>query len=141
MTKLTNKGARRLGVPGRPAIILDPAQSVSITDAQLQDIRKNRTVARWLESGVLVLGDQPVKVEVDVKQLKSAAPKKRPVQQPRPISQDKREVVDLPDGVTGDGVEKHHAGGGWWDVYVNGFKVTDRKVRKDEAGSIAAEYD
>jgi hypothetical protein len=137
MTMLTNKGARRLGVPGRPAIVLDPGQGVSITNEQLDEIRQNRTNARWLKSGVLEISDEPARVEIDVK---PPASKKHPQKTKRPRP-DKREAVELPDGVTGDGVEQYHAGGGWWEVYVNGFKVTDRKVRKDEAGSIAAEYD
>jgi len=53
---------------------------------------------------------------------------------------DKREELVLPDGVTGEGIEVHHKGGGWYEVYVNGFKVTDTNVRKDEANDVAAEY-
>jgi len=47
----------------------------------------------------------------------------------------------LPEGITGQGTEVHHLGGGWYEVYVNGFKVTDRNVRKDEAKTIAEEYE
>jgi hypothetical protein len=139
--KLINKGARRLGIPGRPAIILDPGRAVSITEAQLEFIRKNRTSGRWLESGVLEVSgnSKPVKVEVEV--TPPIPPKRHPVQQNKPVKADEREVVELPEDVTGEGTETHHAGGGWYEVYVNGFKVTDRKVRKDEAASIAAEYD
>jgi len=137
--KLTNKGARRLGVPGRPAIILDPGKSVTLDEKQLAHVRKNRTIGRWLDMGVLELSDgaEPAKVEVT----KPVPSKKQPVQQPKPIVADDREVINLPGDVTGEGTETHHAGGGWYEVYVNGFKVTDRKVRKDEAASIAAEYD
>ena len=140
MTLLTNTGRRRIGIPVRPALILDGGQSVSVTDEEVNAIRKNRTVERWLESGVLTLSDGPVKVEVDVETHKTFAPQRKP-RVPKIAKPDTREVVNLPEGVTGEGVECHHAGGGWWEVYVNGFKVTDRKVRKDESESIASEYD
>jgi hypothetical protein len=136
MTILTNSGTRRLGVPGRPALIIDAGQGISVTDEQLEVIKKSSTAARWLESGVLTLSDKSVEAEHT---LKKVAP--QPKSKRKPVDRDKREEVKLPEGITGDGVEKYHAGGGWWKVYVNGFEVTDRTVRKDEAASIAAEYD
>ena len=48
--------------------------------------------------------------------------------------------VDLPDGVTGKGVEKVHRGGGWWGVYVDGIEVSNGNVRKERAEELVAEY-
>jgi len=141
MKQLTNMGTRRLGIAGRHALILNPRESAQVTDAQVTEMKKNRTTARWLEAGVLVLTGDDGNIEVHVpiqRQKRSPAIAVRKI--PR-VDRDKREEAVLPEGVEGEGVEHHHAGGGWWDVYVNGFKVTDRKVRKDEAESIAAEYE
>ena len=132
MKVITNKGRRRLGVPGRRALILDPNQAVPVSESQLDEIGKNRTAARWLASGVLVVTDDGEVVETPKPQ-----PKTMRVKEDR----DKREELVLPEGLTGEGIEQHSNGGGWWDVYVNGFKVTDRKVRQDEATAIAAEYE
>ena len=101
----------------------------------------NKTVARWLASGVLTTQDSDAKTDTaaPVKPLPPAEPRQRV--RPRVGDRtDKREELVLPDGVTGEGVEVHHRGGGWYEVYVNGFKVTDTNVRKDEAQDIAAEY-
>ena len=135
MRKLINKGRRRLGIPGRPAIILEPNESAVVDEVQVSEMRRNRTVARWLEAGVLVLMNDDGVVEIP-----------KPEQKTRPglrvkKDRDKRVEVVLPEGVSGKGVERNHIGGGWWEVYVNGFKVTDRNIRKDEAKSIAAEYE
>jgi len=138
--KLTNAGRRRLGVPGRPALILDPNQSVLVDSSQIDQMRKNRTVSRWLESGVLVLSDDEGKTPVPVYVTPNPPVRTTGVRVAR-VDRDQREEVTLPKGVTGEGVERFHLGGGWWEVYVNGFKVTDRNVRKDEAQSIAAEYE
>jgi len=40
-----------------------------------------------------------------------------------------------------DGVHIQEHGSGWYSVHVNGFKVTDVKVREEEALRIAAEYE
>jgi len=135
MKLLINKGRRRLGIPGRPAIILDPNQSVEINEARQDDLTRNRTVARWLETGTLVITDdgkpqQPTPIVTPRRQAVTAREKR-----------DQREEIVLPEGITGQGTEVHHLGGGWYEVYVNGFKVTDRNVRKDEAKTIAEEYE
>ena len=135
--KLKNAGRRRLGVPGRPALILEPNQIVDVDASQMDEFQKNRTVCRWLESGVLILFDgaekaSPVPVFVTPKPTRPVGIKP---------DRDVREEQVLPKGITGEGVERNHLGGGWWEVYVNGFKVTDRNVRKDEAETIAAEYE
>jgi hypothetical protein len=138
MKKLTNNGSRRLGIPGRPALILDPNQSANIDGAQLEAIRRNKTVSRWLEKGVLVLTDDDGKTieppKLDPREMPKAGIKRTP-------KRDERKEVVLPKGVTGKGIERHHLGGGWYQVWVNGFQATDRNVRKEEAKTIAAEYE
>jgi hypothetical protein len=135
MKKLTNKGSRRLGIPGRPALILDPNESASINGQQFESMLRNKTVSRWLDVGVLVIDgseneDIPLKkVPTQKTGIKSRA------------NRDKRKELVLPDGLKGKGTEFHHLGGGWWQVYVNGFRVTDHNVRKDEAKTIATEYE
>jgi len=133
--KLTNNARRRLGIPGRPAIILEPDQTVEITESQLGVIKANKTVERWLHSGILTVGEPVHKVEVEkppkVIQRASTGIKDR----------DPRKTEPLPEGVTGEGTELQHVGGGWYQVYVNGFKVTDKNVRKDEAESLSTEYE
>lgn len=139
MKVLRNNGKRRLGIPGRPAIILAPGEFVPVDDNQIKDMHKNRTIVRWLKRDVLELID-----ESDIKDppRKKAAAQQRSLKS-RPVSGrvDKRDPVVLPDGITGTGVELHHKGGGWYEVYVNGFVVTDKNVRKDEAEQIATEYE
>jgi len=139
MKVLRNSGSRRLGIPGRPAIILAPGDSVPVTAAQLADMERNRTVSRWLERGVLTTRDSDATDPAPARIVRSAPPRQRV--RPRVGGRtDKREELVLPDGVTGEGIEVHHKGGGWYEVYVNGFKVTDTNVRKDEANDVAAEY-
>ena len=127
MKTLTNNAGRRLGVPGRHALILNPGESVEITDQQLADIKSNRVSARWLERGVIAVSEDGKPVTVKVK---TEEPKSKPAANP-----------DLPEGLTGEGAEVHHEGGGWYSVYINGFKVTDTNLRKDEAEDTAAEYE
>jgi hypothetical protein len=137
MKKLTNKGTRRLGIPGRPALILDPDQSAHIDASQLETMQRNKTVSRWLEKGVLILTDDDGKTVKPPKLDQRLIPK---TGVKRPPKRDERKELVLPKGVKGKGTELHHLGGGWWQVYVNGFQVTDRNVRKDEAKTIADEY-
>ena len=137
MKALRNNGKRRLGVPGRPAIILAPGESQPITDEQLKEIKRNRTVVRWLDRGVL----QVLKAGDVVKTppgVKKATPKPG---RRRAVDRGKREKQVLPEGVTGDGVEIHSKGGGWYELWVHGFKVTDRSVRKDEVEAMVKDYE
>ena len=139
MKVLRNSGSRRLGIPGRPAIILAPGDAVPVTESQLAEIKRNRTVTRWMERGVLTVRDSDAKEPELAKTVQSAPPRQRV--RPRVGGrQDKREELVLPDGVSAEGIVVHHKGGGWYEVYVNGFKVTDSNVRKDEAHDVAAEY-
>ena len=120
--KLTNNARRRLGIPGRSAIILTPNQSIEITKARLDEMKQNRTVANWFQSGILTVDDVH-KVEVETK------PKPEVETKPKP---------EAP--AEDQGVEVRHVGGGWFEVWVNGFQVTDTNVRKAKAREIAAEY-
>jgi len=119
MMTLTNNGKRRLGISGSPAVILEPGKSVQVTPATLKIMGQNRTVIKWLERGVLSVKDDDGKA----------------AEVPEPTAE------ALPEGLTGEGVETHKLGGGWYEVFVNGFKVTDKSVREDEAEAIAAEYE
>jgi hypothetical protein len=142
MNVLVNKGRRRLGISGRPALILNADEAVKIGDDQLAEISKNRTVARWLESGVLcVMSEQEYDAQNHAKTVVPKQERPRPARRTRPPKKDDRKVEPLPDGVTGEGFEIHHSGGGWYQVFVNGFKVTDRNVRKDEAVAMEDDYD
>ena len=139
MKVLINNGRRRLGIPGRPAIILKPGEFVPVNDAQLAEMHKNKTVTRWLNRGVLELREEG---DVEVKTPKTVPAKRQSIpRSSRAKRRDVRETLVLPDGVTGKGVEVHHKGGGWFEVYVNGFKVTDKNIRKTEAQDIATEYE
>jgi hypothetical protein len=143
MKVLLNNGRRRLGIPGHPAIILAPGEATPVDDLQIKEMHKNKTVVRWLESETLVLDDaEKIKELQDKPATKKAEKPKRPAR-PRPPrgKKDEREPQVLPDGLTGKGVELNHLGGGWYEVFVNGFKVTDKNVRKDEAQEIATEYE
>lgn len=140
MKRVINNGRRRLGIPGRPAIILNPKESVSITDEQEKAITENRTAARWLDVGVIAIVDDSAPVEspqrVKSERLPVTSATRRPAS-----GADVRQPETLPDGISGEGIERHHLGGGWYQVYVNGFKVTDRNVRKTEAEQIESEYE
>ena len=143
MKVLVNTGKRRLGIPGRPsAIILRPGESVPVDDKQIAELENNRTVSKWLHHGTLSIRDAdgepvaPKREPLPGSGLKRVAPE-RPVR----VKNDVREEQTLPEDVKGEGVEISQRGGGWYDVYVNGFKVTDKTVRKDEATDIAARYE
>jgi hypothetical protein len=125
MTTITNTGRRRLGLPGRPALILGAGESAEVTDQQLQEMKKNGVVTRWFGSGLLVIDGKPIEPEPGSVANKQAA----------------AAPEGLPEGLTGQGIELYHKGGGWWRVYVNGFEVTDGNVRKKEAKAIAAEFE
>lgn len=137
MKALRNNGKRRLGVPGRPAVILAPGEFRPITNEQLKEIKRNRTVARWLDRGVLqiVEEDDVVKASPEVKK-RTAKPGRR-----RAVDRGKREKLVLPEGVTGKGIEIHKKRGGWYELYVNGFKVSDSNLRKNAVEEMAKDYE
>ena len=150
MMKLVSKAQRRLGIPGRPAILLDPQSAVEIDERQMSEMLRNRTVHLWMQRRLLVVLDErgndvtPVEAIGGDSSASESVPK--PVLKPRSrkkpaLRTDLRPEPELPEGVEGEGVEIHHLGGGWYQVYVNGFKATDKNVRKDEAEAIAKDYD
>lgn len=137
MKRLANKARRRLGIPGRPAIILGPGESVELSNEVHAKLLLNKTTANWLERGILEIYDgdapeKPVTVKKEPMAIPASVVRRKDVAQP---------PEPLPEGITGEGVELNHKGGGWWEVWVNGFKVTDRNVRKEEAETIASEYE
>lgn len=136
--KVTNNGGRRIGVPVRQAFILAPGESRDITDGELAQMENNRTISRWLETGILSvaseLGEAP-REKREVKQPESK-PQAKPTQPPKAEGQE-----PLPEGITGVGVEYEHHGGGWYSLWVNGFCVTDKRVRKTEAEVMARDYE
>jgi hypothetical protein len=136
MKVIINNGRRRLGVPSRPALILNPKESAPITDVQIEQLLAQRTASRWLESGVLEIKDS---AEAEAPAMVKVAERPKVVRKYK--DRDERKPEELPDGVTGEGVETHHLGGGWYCVFVNGFRVTDSNVRKDAAETIASEYE
>ena len=131
MKKLINQARRRLGVPGSPAIVMAPGEAVAITASQVAALQKNRMVSRWLDVGTLAIVDEDGTVEKPKPKAKTGIK----------TVKDQRKPVELPEGLTGEGTELQHLGGGWYQVYVNGFKVTDSNVRKDRAKEISAEYE
>jgi len=142
MKVLVNKCRRRLGIPGHPAIILAPGESKPVSEQKIKEMQANKTISRWLNNDVLELLDES---EQKARHTQPAKPPPRERQKPpmrtRPgVKNDVREPQVLPEGLSGEGIELHHKGGGWYEVYVNGFKVTDKNVRKDEAEEIATEY-
>ena len=138
MTKITNNGKRRLGLSGRPSLIIDAGQSVEVSNAQYKSFIESGIVARWFASGLLTvdgeveigIGHQVVGTDLWSKQVPAESTE----------SEVDQHSVALPEGIKSEGVELYHAGGGWWEVYVNGFLVTNVKVRKAEAEKIAEDY-
>lgn len=144
MTTITNSSKRRLGLAGRPSIVLNPGESVEVSGQQYQTMLENKTLSRWMESGLLSVkgGAGPVKTEVpEVKKPEVKQPEEKAPEKEKKAKKEEKVELDLPEGVTGEGVELHHLGGGWYEVYVNGFKVTDKKIRKAEAEELAEEYE
>ena len=139
--QIINKAKRRLGIPGRRALLLDPGQSELISEKQLEEMKKNRTVARWIQSGVLLISEDGSPAQGKIVNAKQQQVKVYPGERKVPVHpRDTNPAPNLPDGIKGKGAEFNHLGGGWWEVYINGFKVTDKNVRRQEADSIAADY-
>jgi hypothetical protein len=126
MKRLKNNAGRAVGLPTARATRIPQGGSVDVSDADMELIKANKTCAIWLERGVLTVDGE------DPKAGKEAATEK---------AEDKEEKPEeLPDGVTGEDVEVICAGG-WCQVYVNGIDVIGKKVRKEEAQKVAAEYE
>jgi hypothetical protein len=134
MKTIRNNTARSLGIPGARADVLPPKSTLDVSDGRYDEMVSNKMVAQWFKRGMLSVdgeapGDPP-------KQTKPASGPKQ-----RKLSRERR-PDPLPDGVEEKGIFTHHTGGGYYDVYVNGIKVTTEKVRgKKNAEEIAAEYE
>lgn len=128
--KLMNCHSRRLGVMGLPGNELDPGQAVEIHPDELERIKsRNATVRRWLRSGILEVVDAD---DVPVPEVES---------EPEPKSPPPPPPDELPEGVEPTGVHLFHHGAGYYDVYVDGIKVTDDRIRgKKKANEVADEY-
>lgn len=141
--KVTNNAGRRIGVPIRQAFILNAGESRNVTDGELAQMENNRTISRWMETGILSIASSLGEAPVDGREIKQPAPK--PERKPQrekaapPPKEESRE--ELPEGITGVGVEREVFGGGWQHLWVNGFRVTDKKVRTAEADAMAADYE
>lgn len=127
MKKLMNTGRRPLGLSGSPSVVLRANVPVEVSDQQFEQFMANRTVSRWINSGLISVDGEKAAVDVP-KPTEKVATKERP-------------EPEIPDGLTGKGPEKHHLGGGWYEGYVNGVKVTDRNMRKAEIESVLSEYE
>lgn len=130
---VTNNGRRRIGVPVRQAFVLAVGETREITDKELAELESNNTAVRWIASGIL-----------SVRKGKASA--KKAVEPDAPTKEEPEEspsdnLQDLPEGLTGEGIEYEVFGGGWCHLWVNGFRVTDKKVRKSEAEEMAADYE
>ena len=120
MKTVTNNAKRRLGLPGRPALLLNPGESKTIEDSQVAEIETSNIAKGWIRSGLVSISDG---AETEEK------------------SEDPKSDQDLPEGLTGKGFEIFNEGSGWYSAWVNGFKVTDSKVRKKAAEALRKEYD
>lgn len=100
---------------------LEAGEERDITEAELDELKRHPNIRNWMHKGLLT---------VDM-----GAAKK-----PLPTAREERSGPELPEGVTGEGTETVHHGGGWYSVFHDGMPCTDEKVRKDRADEIAADY-
>lgn len=131
MIRLINKSGRALGLPCAryPSIILEMDEEKVITDQHFDEVKVNKTVTRWINDGFVL-----------VQQLSDPKPDGLTVTvlKPKPETP---VMAGVDDDYRPAQVKCISAGGGWWHVYVNDEKVTDKAVRKAEAEKIATEYD
>jgi len=121
MIRLINKAERGLGLPGLrfPAISLEKNGGEEvITDEHFDELSANKTVASWIAAGFVLIQ-------------KIGEPKSKPGTEKDVEKDDLRPAQ----------VKTVNTGNGWWHVYVNDEKVTDKAVRKAAAKKIAAGYD
>ena len=119
--KLINASRRPRGIPLDEFVTLPAGGEVDINEYQLSQLQKRPMVRNWMQAGVLLV------------QQGDAAPEKGPVKEVR-------RGPDLPEGITGTGIEHEDLGGGWTHLWVNGFKCTDKAVRKKQAEKMALDY-
>lgn len=136
MTTITNNSKRRLGLSGRPSLVLRPGEtSEEITAGRFTSFCNNKTTVRWIASGLLTVNDPPEGV-VDLPDLSKPSEVKG-----KSDTKEVKDELELPEGITGEGKELHQVSRGQYDVYINGFKVTDETVSKKKAGEIMDEYE
>lgn len=143
MKKILNNSRRSRGIPGSPALILAPGEEKKVNETFFESMLKNHTVSQWISQGLIVVDGEnvepPAKRELKPRKQSGVGLNRRAA---RTATQRDIPPPELPDGVEEKGVFLHHHGGGYYDVYVNGIKVTTEKVRgKDVANEIAAEYE
>ena len=108
---IKNTSNRDRCIPMQPSVILAPQETREVSRSELVRLDGYPMFRNWVHMGhITVIGDEVVASEPEAE-----------------------EVIE--DGVS---IEDH--GNGWYSVHVNGFKVTDVKVREDEAQRIAADY-
>lgn len=144
--KVTNNAGRRIGLPIRQAFTLDPGETREVTDGQLSEMESNKTTSRWMDSGVLTVDSEQPRPPKKAKASPGDDPPPEALTKPEKggKTQTKAEeepAEELPEGITGEGIEYEQYPGGWYHLWVNGFRVTqDNKVRKAEAEHMAKEY-
>jgi len=120
--KLINKSNRDRAIPHASGVEILPAGGeMDVSDIQLAELKRFPMVNQWIYQGLLKVEDG------------AAVEAKKP-------QTETRSGPELPDGLTGEGTEIYHHGGGWYSVYHAGMACTDEKVRKARAEEIAADY-
>jgi len=119
--KLKNNTGRERILHGPVEMYTLPARGeISITERELIDLKRHGNTKNWLHKGYITVEE--------------GEPEPKP--EPKPGG-----GPDLPEGVTGEGTEVFHHGAGWYSVFVNGMPCTDKRLRKDDAEAIAADYE
>lgn len=119
--KLVNTSSRDMAIPTQiETTILKPNEFLVVSKTELEQLKRDSQIRNWLHRGML--------------STQSGGNTEHAADKP------KEEKSDLPEGVTGKGVEIVEHKGGWFSVHVDGMPCTDKKVRKDQADEIAADY-
>ena len=124
MMKLTNLSKRDRGIPCADATrVVAPGADTEISDDDLKHMMRFPMTQQWLDKGLIAI--------------EGRAEAKSPA---RPIQTAARKGPDLPDSITGVGIE-YEQRGSWFHLWVNGLRATDKLVRKAQAEEMAKEYD
>lgn len=119
--KLKNNTGRDRVLRGPVEMYSLPARGeITVSSIELEEMKRHGNTRNWLHKGYISVEEG----EAPVAKLK-----------------DERDHPPLPEGVTGEGLEIHHHGAGWYSVYVDGMPCTDAKVRKEQADEIAKDYE
>lgn len=115
--KLTNTSKRERGIPLADRLeVVPPGGEIEITEQDLARINRFVTSKTWLERGLITVSGEKVKKKAD-----------------------ERVAPELPEGVTGTGIE-YEMRGSWCHLWVNGERCTDKLVRKAQAEEMAKDY-